>query len=76
MHILNSKPLIASEYISEIKYTDYIRLFFTIESPEEIKEIYKTFVNINNGNEDREVINIIDKYKMRGFTKGHMENGV
>lgn len=78
--IFNAKVLLLSDTIDRIKTSgiDMIRLNFTDESPDDVKEIVSMHRDIlNNGSEALNAYKqLIDKIKDRGFTKGHFPRGV
>ncbi|HOM02885.1 MAG TPA: DUF3656 domain-containing protein [Acetivibrio sp.] len=78
--IFNAKVLLLSDTVDRIKTSgvDMIRLNFTDESPNEVRDIIRMHSDIlNEGSKALDSYKeLIDKIKDRGFTKGHFPRGV
>ncbi|RXE59311.1 DUF3656 domain-containing U32 family peptidase [Acetivibrio mesophilus] len=78
--IFNAKVLLLSDSIDRIRASgvDMIRLNFTDESPDEIKDIVQMHRKLVNGGQKTldSYKQLIGKIKDRGFTKGHFTRGV
>lgn len=69
--LLNSKPIFTADIIEEIKDANVncIRLNFTVETPEQCKNITNMYSNALDGKD-------VPKMKENTFTRGHLHRGV
>lgn len=78
--ILNSKPLFTLKFFDEILETPtgYVRLDFTRETPKEISDIIKAYIEMvdNGGRPGAAAKSLLNKMSKRAVTKGHFFRGV
>ena len=78
--ILNSKPLFTLKFFDEILETPtgYVRLDFTRETPKEISDIIKAYIEMvdNGGRPGAAAKSLLNKISKRAVTKGHFFRGV